>query len=219
MADQADAGGPQRWEIRSYRTVFTLERRIYRIDRLRLNPGGIPLRSVAYLVVALLGLFAASHLVLSAWLVGSLPWVVRYLLIPLLVCTVTSLARVDGRPLDAVAGALTGLLLTSRRRCALRPVRRMPGRWRPPELLMLPDGSEPQLRALRFRGPGAVQCLVAHERVIRRGSRARTRAPGRPAVVLRPLPGGLAPARPPVLALPAGRTLEVRAPRGLRSGG
>jgi hypothetical protein len=31
-------------EIRSFRRVFDLERRIYRVDRLRLNPGGIPVR-------------------------------------------------------------------------------------------------------------------------------------------------------------------------------
>ena len=31
-------------EVRSYRRVFDLERRIYRVDRLRLNPGGVPVR-------------------------------------------------------------------------------------------------------------------------------------------------------------------------------
>ena len=35
-------------EIRSYRTVFELERRVYRIDRLRLPPGGIPMRGAVY---------------------------------------------------------------------------------------------------------------------------------------------------------------------------
>jgi hypothetical protein len=33
-------------DIRSYRAVFDLERRIYRIDRLRLNPSGVPVRGV-----------------------------------------------------------------------------------------------------------------------------------------------------------------------------
>ena len=33
-------------EIRSYRRVFDLERRIYSIDRVRLNPGGVPVRGV-----------------------------------------------------------------------------------------------------------------------------------------------------------------------------
>ncbi len=33
-------------EIRSYRRVFDLERRIYQVDRLRLNPSGVPVRGV-----------------------------------------------------------------------------------------------------------------------------------------------------------------------------
>ena len=42
-------------EIRSYRRVFDLERRIYRVDRLRLNPGGVPVRGVVYFLVILVG--------------------------------------------------------------------------------------------------------------------------------------------------------------------
>ena len=38
--------GDGRIEVRSYRTVFDLERRLYRIDRLRLNPGGVPVRGI-----------------------------------------------------------------------------------------------------------------------------------------------------------------------------
>ncbi len=42
-------------EIRSYRAVFDLERRIYRVDQLRLNPGGIPVRGVVYFLAILAG--------------------------------------------------------------------------------------------------------------------------------------------------------------------
>ena len=38
-------------EVRSYRRVFDLERRIYSIDRMRLNPSGVPLRGVVYFLV------------------------------------------------------------------------------------------------------------------------------------------------------------------------
>ena len=41
-------------EIRSYRRVFDLERRIYSVDRLRLNPGGVPVRGVVYFLAILL---------------------------------------------------------------------------------------------------------------------------------------------------------------------
>ena len=42
-----------RMEIRSYRAVFDLERRIYRIDRLRLNPAGVPVRGIVYFLALL----------------------------------------------------------------------------------------------------------------------------------------------------------------------
>ncbi len=40
-------------EIRSYRRVFDLERRIYSVDQLRLNPGGVPVRGVLYFLALL----------------------------------------------------------------------------------------------------------------------------------------------------------------------
>ena len=38
-------------------------------------------------------------------------------------------------------------------------------RWHPEEILMLPDGSDGQMRRLRYTGPGAVLVTVAHERI------------------------------------------------------
>ena len=49
-------------EIRSYRAVFDLERRIYRVDQLRLNPGGIPVRGVVYFLAILAATLLASSL-------------------------------------------------------------------------------------------------------------------------------------------------------------
>ena len=40
-------------EIRSYRAVFDLERRIYRVDRMRLNPAGVPVRGIVYFLALL----------------------------------------------------------------------------------------------------------------------------------------------------------------------
>jgi len=48
-------------EVRSFRSVFALERRIYRIDTLRLNPSGIPLRGIGY----------AASLVAAALIAGT----------------------------------------------------------------------------------------------------------------------------------------------------
>ena len=48
-------------EIRSYRRVFDLERRVYSVDRLRLNPGGVPVRGIVYLLAILAVLFALAR--------------------------------------------------------------------------------------------------------------------------------------------------------------
>ena len=60
-------------EIRSYRSVFDLERRIYRIDRVRLNPGGIPVRGVLYFLAILLAVAGASRVPLLGEAVRALP--------------------------------------------------------------------------------------------------------------------------------------------------
>ena len=47
-------------EIRSFRRVFDLERRVYSVDRFRLNPAGVPVRGILYLLVALLTAIRAA---------------------------------------------------------------------------------------------------------------------------------------------------------------
>ena len=42
-------------------------------------------------------------------------------------------------------------------------------RWRPEEILLLPDGSDGEMRRLRYTGPGAVLVTTAHERAERGG--------------------------------------------------
>ena len=48
-------------------TVFDLERRIYRVDRLRLNPGGVPVRGVIYLLLIILAALITARLPLLGW--------------------------------------------------------------------------------------------------------------------------------------------------------
>ncbi len=55
-------------EIRSFRSVFALERRIYRIDTLRLNPAGVPLRGIAYAVALVLLALVGGAVPPTAWL-------------------------------------------------------------------------------------------------------------------------------------------------------
>jgi hypothetical protein len=198
-------------EIRSYRRVFDLERRIYRIDRLRLNPGGIPVRGVVYFLAILLVALIAGQLPLLAVLARALPWYLRDLALPGAVAAVLTVIRVEGRPFHLAAHALVRYRSEPRRLIGVSQsgsgaCPAPGGRWRPQEILMLPDGSESRLRRLRYTGPGAVLVMVAHERVS--GGRWGQRT----ALTLRALPGRRGALRQgQVIALAPGARLLVRA--------
>jgi hypothetical protein len=152
-------------EIRSYRSVFDLERRIYRVDSLRLNPGGVPVRGVVYCLAILAGLALAGAVPLLGTVVRALPWYLRDLALPAGSAAVLTLIRVEGRPFHLAARALLRHALGPRYLTGLRPCAAPGRRWRPDELLMLPDGSDARLRPLHYRGPGAVR-VTADRQVI-----------------------------------------------------
>ncbi len=183
-------------EIRSYRAVFDLERRIYRVDRLRLNPGGVPLRGVVYCLAILACLALAGALPLAGSAVRALPWYLRDLLLPAGGAALLTMIRVEGRPFHLAAAALLRHLLGPHQlagllpaggslgalsdRCGVHPGRlgSAPGRvWRPEELLLLPDGSDPCPRRLRYSGPGAMRMTANRQvLVLDRGAELRVRA-------------------------------------------
>jgi hypothetical protein len=150
-------------EVRSFRRVFDLERRIYRVDRLRLNPGGVPVRGVLYFLALLGCALLLGRVPLVAGFVEMVPWYLRDGLLPGAAAALLAVVRIEGRPFDLAALALV--------RRALRPRRLIAGGirapagvlWHPPDLLFLPDGSDARLRRLRFTGPGAARITVAHE--------------------------------------------------------
>ncbi|HEX3909565.1 MAG TPA: hypothetical protein VHW67_02540 [Solirubrobacteraceae bacterium] len=161
-------------EIRSYRRVFDLERRIYRVDRLRLNPGGVPVRGIVYFLALLAAVLLAARLPLIGELARAVPWYLRYLALPGLAATLLGLVRVEGRPFHLAVRAVLRAAPGSRRLVGFEVHGRGTGHtlgqlWRPRPLLMLPDGSEGRLRRLNYRGPGALLIAVAHERKLRRG--------------------------------------------------
>jgi hypothetical protein len=158
-------------DVRSYRTVFELERRIYRIDRFRLNPAGVPLRGVAYFVAAALVTGVAHGVPVAGWVTDPLPWYIRYIGLPLGLAAALSVARIDGRPFHVAAWALWN---GSRRRAGcggLRARPRAPTVWMPGPLIVLPDGSDPRMRRFRFRGPGAMMIRAPHRTLRARGPR------------------------------------------------
>jgi hypothetical protein len=82
-------------------------------------------------------------------------------------------------------------------------------RWRPDELLLLPDGSDHRLRAFRYTGPGAVLVRVPH-----RLSRPERRRPvlGGPGADLELAPEARQPSlgEARIVTLGAGTRLVVR---------
>jgi hypothetical protein len=149
-------------DVRSYRRVFELERRIYRVDRLRLNPSGVPVRGVVYFVGLVALAMIGGRLPGGALAVSVLPWYARDLLAPAALAALLAVVRIDGRPFHLAAQALVGYRLRSWRHVGLR--RRARDRsWRPSPLLMIPDGSDAVLRRYRYVGPGALRVAASHE--------------------------------------------------------
>jgi hypothetical protein len=189
-------------EIRSFRSVFALERRIYRIDTLRLNPSGVPLRGIVYAGALVAIALVAGALPPTDWLDPLVPWYARDIGLPLAAATLLAAARIEGRPFHLAAVAMLGHALGPRHLHSLAPRGAHGALWRPPEVLLIPDGSDACFRRLRYRGPGAVLVHQPH-------LRAEWAAPARAHITLHPLPGGSPYAN--VLELAAGAVLEVRA--------
>jgi hypothetical protein len=152
-------------EVRSYRAVFSLERRIYRIDALRLNPAGVPLRGLAYAALLAIGAFLGGELPGISWAFTSLPWYFRIVALPAALGGLLAMLRVDGRAFHVAAAAASRHLLSPRNLSCLR--RRPPpmSLWRPPSITFVADGSESSLRSLRYHGPGMALICCAHDRV------------------------------------------------------
>jgi hypothetical protein len=206
-------------EIRSYRRVFDLERRIYRVDRLRLNPGGVPVRGVVYFLVLLaIGLLAAG-LPLAGELVRKLPWYLRDLALPGGCAAVLSMIRIEGRPFHLAAKALVRYTTGPRRLAGVRPCAAAGGRWKAEDIVILPDGSDSEMRRLRYRGPGAVLIAVEHERAGWLTERAATgiaRRGARRVLTVRERPGARALGHGEVISLGRGARMRVRQRRAGR---
>ncbi len=196
-------------EIRSYRAVFELERRVYRIDTLRLNPGGVPLRGIVYAAGLILATVVAGRIGPVGLLLGVLPWYVSYLGLPIAAAALGTIVRIEGRPFHLAAWALATHRLAPRHTARLGRAPAPRARWRPAPVVLIPDGSDSRLRRLRYRGPGAVLVCCAHDRV---DWRRRGLGPGvrGAAVTVHAREGGRPLLRPAGLELGPGAVLEIR---------
>ncbi|HEV2786366.1 MAG TPA: TcpE family conjugal transfer membrane protein [Solirubrobacteraceae bacterium] len=152
MSDEARRGAA----IRSFRVVFELERRIHKVDRIRLPlPYGLPLRSLAYAVVAFVAVVALARLPLVGELVGAVPAPVRLAVIPALIAYALTQLRPDGRPAHWFLLAWARQRLAPSTIVSLAPVRPRPTE-RLGELLVAPDEREVRYRPAVIEGPAVV---------------------------------------------------------------
>jgi hypothetical protein len=204
-------------EIRSYRRVFDLERRIYRVDRIRLNPGGVPVRGFIYFLAAIAMAMAVGHLPLLRVAANAVPWYLRDLILPGASAALLSVISVEGRPFHLALHAIARYALGARWLSCLQPCAAPGALWCPGPILFLPDGSESRMRHMRYTGPGAVLISMQHERAVGEPAASLGVFPRRPAaVVVRELPGSCPMAEGQVIALGSGARLLVHASPGIR---
>ncbi|HEX4188792.1 MAG TPA: hypothetical protein VHY83_12920 [Solirubrobacteraceae bacterium] len=202
-------------EIRSYRRVFDLERRIYRVDRLRLNPNGVPLRGIVYFLAAVAAALTARQLPLLASLARTLPWYLSDIVVPACGAALLCVIRIEGRPFHLAAAAIARYCAGDRWLSGLARGTAPGERWHAPPIVLLPDGSDSRMRRLRYSGPGAVLIAVEHQLLIaptragvHRALRSRRR---RTELSLREREGGRRLAEGRVIALAPRSQLVVRA--------
>jgi TcpE family len=184
--------------VRSYRRVFEVDRRIYRVDRWALPvPGGVPLRGVGYFAVAVVTVILLEQLPGIGDLLGALAAPLRFVVLPLAVAIVATQAAPDGRPAHRFALDWLRLRIRARRHSAGRPVplEQEPIAWHG-TLAVRWDEHAPHLHRARVRGPVCVAFTAPVELRDRRGGRVVAR------------PGG---DRPSTVVIGGGQVLEVRA--------
>ena len=167
-------------EIRSFRSVFALERRIYRIDTLRLNPAGIPLRGIVYAAV-LVAARAGRRRRAADQLARPADPVVPARPRPAAGGAGAAWRAAGRGPAVPSRGARAARHRLARRRL-VRRWRRSPrarDRWRPPALLCIPDGSDARFRlaALPRSRRRARAASAPARRVVAAAPRRRHAAP------------------------------------------
>ncbi|MCA1699974.1 MAG: hypothetical protein LC790_14160 [Actinobacteria bacterium] len=197
--------------VRSFRPVFDFERRLYRVDRIRLNPGGIPVRGLLWAPVMLVVVLLWRRIPVLGVPLHVFPWVISYAALPIGLTYLVTVAKVEGRWLHKSAISLTRSASEPKRLQRFQPAEAIAGHDEPGEIVFLPEGSTP--RRVRYTGPGRVAIRVPHRRTVWNDG-ARSRVLRRPRITITPGSGAVHESGR-VLELRDGVTLEVGPPRTL----
>jgi len=140
--------------IRSFRAVFRIERRLFRLGPWRLPlPYGLPLAAVGRAAGAALAIVVAGRLPVIGAVLGVLPLPARLGLLPALLAFLLCRLRPDGRPLERALRARVRFLLEPRRLAAFRPVPRPGVPVLLSDLVLVPDAQGAALRRAVLRVP------------------------------------------------------------------
>lgn len=144
--------------VRSYRRVFRLDRRIYRVDRFAIPvPGGVPLAGLLWFLGALLTVLLARQLPVLGGLLAALSPPLRYLILPAAIAVLATQLAPDGRSAPSFALSWLGQRLRPHRRSVGRPVpRELERSLDAATIRARPDQHSPELRRARVRGPAHV---------------------------------------------------------------
>jgi hypothetical protein len=163
-------------EVRSFRVVFALERRIHRVDRFRIPlPYGVPVRAAVYAFVVLVLIVLVGRLPAVGELVAILPAPLRFVALPIGAGFLLSRARVDGRPAHRFLVSYLRHRAGARHLSAFRPIPAPGGAVR---------FTDPMTFVADWRrvvGPARLRLTEAAELEERRGGAQ---------LVIRPAPGG-----------------------------
>jgi hypothetical protein len=145
-------------QLRGYRRVFRIERRLYKFDRWRIPyPHGVPLRGIGYFLILELTAFALSRLpVLGALLALPSP-VIPFLGLPAAGAFLLMQGRIDGRPPHHVLASLLRFALAPRCLAGLSSCPRQGEDVAPvAEVAVAYDGRESFSVPGRVRGPAKI---------------------------------------------------------------
>lgn len=143
--------------IRSFRVVFDLERRLFKIDRWRLPvPYGVPLRGIAYAFFVLLAVLMLARLPVVGEALALLPPPVRFVILPIGVAYLFNELRIDGRSAHTAAVAWVRFRLAPARAVAFRRAISAGSGARFAPITFVPDERSARYRPARLKGPARI---------------------------------------------------------------